>query len=130
MEHDDNLPTSYTPGGALKQIGVEVHRANAKWWTDLHTGLPLQRNVGEMLMLVVSEIAEAMEGHRKGLMDEKLPHRSMLEVELADAMIRIFDLAEGMGLDLEGAFCEKMTYNAKREDHTIEARRAPGGKKY
>ena len=34
-----------------------------------------------------------MEGARKDLMDTHLKHRSMMEVELADAIIRIFDLA-------------------------------------
>ena len=115
---------------SIEHYCKRVHAANAKWWQDLDTGERLNRNVGEMLMLVVSEIAEAMEGHRKNLKDDKLPNRSMLEVELADAVIRIFDIAEGLGLDLEGAFEEKMAYNATRYDHTIEARKAEGGKKY
>lgn len=54
----------------------------------------------------------------------------MFEVELADAIIRIFDLAAGMNLDLGGAFIEKMQYNATRKDHTIEARLQENGKKY
>lgn len=106
-----------------------VHHCNARWWRDLQTDAPISRNVGEMLMLVVTEVAEAMEGHRKGLPDDKMPHRSMLEVELADALIRIFDLAGGLGLDLAGAFQEKMLYNLTRADHTREGRLAPGGKK-
>lgn len=83
-------------------------------------------------MLTVSELSEAMEGHRKGLMDDKLPHRKMFEVELADALIRIFDIAGApeLCLDVGGAFVEKMLYNAKRKDHTNEARLAEGGKKY
>lgn len=100
------------------------------WWNDLSTGEPLQRNVGELLMLIVSEVAEGMEGHRKSLMDDKLPHRPMLEVEMADAVIRIADLCGGLGLDLGGAIAEKMAYNAQREDHKIEARKAIGGKAY
>jgi hypothetical protein len=128
-----------------------VHEANKKWWVDLQSGLPLKRNVPEMLMLTVSELAEAgedspqysillmevvkslcraMEGHRKAKMDDKLPWRRMFEVELADAIIRIFDIAEGLELDLGGAFVEKMAYNAQREDHKLENRRAEGGKKY
>lgn len=114
----------------IEWLASEVHKANKKWWQDLDTGLPLERNVGEMLMLVVSELAEAMEGHRKGLRDDKLPHRLALEVELADALIRILDLAEGLKLDLAGAYVEKMAYNATRLDHTVEARKAAGGKKY
>lgn len=107
-----------------------VHKANAEWWKDLETDQPIERNVGELLMLTVSELAEAMEGHRKNLMDDKLPHRKMFEVELADAVIRIFDIAAGMGFDLGGAFDEKMAFNATREDHQKEARMRPNGKKY
>ncbi len=76
------------------------------WWTDMLSGRSLvgeyaymktpgfmpPRNIAELLCLVHSEISEAMEGVRKGLMDDKLPNRPMLEVELADAVIRILDL--------------------------------------
>lgn len=81
-------------------------------------------------MLIVSEIAEAMEGERKNLMDDKLPHRRMAEVELADALIRIFDYAGGFGYDIGGAFVEKMLYNASRKDHTAEERLKENGKKF
>lgn len=114
----------------INGLASEVHKANEKWWIHLETGEPLNRNMGEMLCLVHSELSEAMEGHRKGLMDDKLPHRPMIEVELADALIRIFDIAAGTGLDLGGAYVEKMAYNAVRADHKREARLASGGKKY
>jgi hypothetical protein len=117
-------------GEILNQLASEVHDANEKWWLDLTTGAPIQRNMGELLCLVHSEISEAMEGHRKRLDDDHLPHRPMVEVELADAMIRILDIAAGFKLDIGGAFVEKMAYNAKREDHTREARLAVNGKKY
>ena len=106
----------------------------AGWWTDLETGEALTidtpRFVVEKLCLVHSEISEAMEGHRKGLMDDKLPHRTMLEVELADAAIRIFDMAGGFGLDVAGAIAEKLAFNKTRQDHKIENRRAVGGKEF
>lgn len=89
-----------------------------------------EREVGTMLMLIVSEIAEAMEGDRKGLMDDHLPHRKMIEVELADAVIRIGDLAGKLGLDLGGAIEEKLAYNRNRADHKKENRLQEGGKKY
>lgn len=109
-----------------------IHGLNVKagWWSDLHTGEPLKRNVGELLCLVHSEISEAMEGHRKNLKDDKLPHRPMIEVELADAVIRIFDIAGGLKLDLAGALIEKLKYNQSRADHKPEARKAEGGKAY
>lgn len=89
-----------------------------------------RRNKGELLCLIHSEISEAMEGERKNLMDDKLPHRRMAEVELADALIRIFDYAAAYRYDLEGAYQEKRAYNAQRADHKKEARQADNGKKW
>ncbi|TXH46966.1 MAG: hypothetical protein E6Q97_28170 [Desulfurellales bacterium] len=114
----------------LNQFSQRCHAANQRWWHDLKTGERLNRNKGELLMLIVSEIAEAMEGERKNLMDDKLPHRPAVEVEFADALIRIFDYAGAYGLDLDGAFEEKMAYNAIRADHQPEARLAANGKKW
>lgn len=86
----------------LNDLAKEMHVANQTWWRDPATGAPLVRNKGELLMLMVSEIAEAMEGERKDLMDDKLPHRQMAEVELADTLIRIFDYAGGHNVNLLG----------------------------
>ena len=132
---------------ALKLAGDELthycHKASveADWWKDITTGADFAaevRNgtrlgkalVAEKLCLIHSEISEAMEGHRKGLSDDKLPHRLQIEVELADAVIRIFDTAGGLGLDVAGAIVEKLQFNATREDHKPEHRRAEGGKRY
>ncbi len=114
----------------LNEYATIVHAANAKWWQDVETGQPIKRNKGELLALIHSEISEALEGERKDLMDDKLPHRKMAEVELADALIRIMDYCAGFGYDLQGAFEEKMAYNSTRKDHTHEARRIAGGKQF
>lgn len=108
----------------------------AGWWNDPVTGGDLSSSpyfgyvVGTKLALVHSETSEALEGHRKGKMDDHLPHRPAIEVELADAVIRIGDLAGKLGLDLGGAVVEKMGYNAQRADHKPGHRQAEGGKKY
>lgn len=99
----------------------------AGWWpvgglTDPHV-------IGAKIALVHSEISEALEGYRKGIMDDHITHRQMVEVELADALIRIFDLAGALRLDLDGALREKLAYNAKRADHKPENRAKHGGKK-
>lgn len=114
----------------LRRLSIRVHEANKKWWENPATGERIERNFGELMMLAVSELAEALEGDRKDLMDDKLPHRPMREVEIADCIIRLFDTAEGLGMDLAGAFEEKMAYNAIRADHKHETRLQPGGKKY
>src|SRR5690606_7671081 len=84
------------------------------------------REVGTDLMLIVSEVSEAMEGARKDLMDDHLTNRKMLDVELADAVIRIFDTAGKYNLDLGGALVEKLSYNVHRKDHQKESRNAEG----
>ncbi len=114
----------------LNTYAAEVHEANKKWWHDLETGRPIERNFGELIALCHSELSEALEGHRKNLMDDKLPHRRMVEVELADTVIRILDMCGGLGLDLEGAYRDKMAFNAHRVDHSVEHRKSANGKKY
>lgn len=128
---------------AFRELQASIHEGNVKagWWTDLSSGIDLAEEcrkgtrfgkalVAEKLCLVHSEASESMEGARKDLMDDKLPHRKMIEVELADVVIRVKDLAGALELDLAGAIQEKLAYNAVREDHKVENRVKEGGKAY
>ena len=130
----------------INALCEHVHQKNveAGWWTDPITGEDLRgykdtgpetlanakRDVLNLLCLVHSEVSEATEGVRKNLQDDKLPHRPMVEVELADTLIRIFDICGAHGLDLGGAIVEKLQYNSVREDHKLENRLKSDGKKF
>ena len=109
----------------LNELQKKIYEQNKQlgWWDN-------PREMGTLLCLVHSEISEAMEGDRKDLMDDHLPNRKMVEVELADAVIRILDIAGHNGFDLEGAILEKVKYNLTRADHKRENRLKEGGKKY
>jgi len=91
------------------------------------------RNKGELLMLVVSELAEALEADRKNrytsidvkkitalAKDENFIHeftshvKDTFEDEIADAVIRLLDMSAGLGIDLEKHIEAKLRYNASR----------------
>ena len=107
----------------IKALQKEIH-ANAKekgWWPE---GDDDTNNIMERLMLVVTEIAEAAEEHREhktgdgvyfGRMDTQgMQKPEGFGIELADAVIRIFDLAEYLGIDMEQCIEMKMRYNKTR----------------
>ena len=89
------------------------------------------KNVSEMLMLIVSELGEAVEADRKGHTN---PYDSIKEYEknkdpviynqyikgsfqeeLADVFIRLCDMCGYLGIDLEKFVNMKMEYNKTRE---------------
>jgi NTP pyrophosphatase (non-canonical NTP hydrolase) len=85
------------------------------WWDD--SSAPI--NFPEKLALIHSEVSEALEEYRNG----KHPIGELYFVdgkpegvpaELADVLIRIFDLCGHYGIDLEHAVYQKMLYNTGR----------------
>lgn len=112
------------------QILCHIRSTGAGWWDDYHKMPPEFRKyfLASRIALIHSEASEALEGLRKNKMDDHLPHRSSIEVEFADLIIRILDMGDALELDLIGAIEEKLAYNAQRQDHTREHRASEGGK--
>lgn len=86
----------------INELRDQIHQANVKagWWTNIETGESIleTRNRPEMLCLIGSELIEAyIDGVQP---DGHLPEYKAYEVELADAAIRIMDLAGGDQIDL------------------------------
>ena len=111
----------------INKLAQDIKELNRKsgWYGegDLRTSIT-------KIALIHSEISEGLEALRKDLKDSHLPHRDGLEVELADAVIRILDLASARNLDVGGAIIEKLAYNQIRQDHKKENRAKEGGKKF
>lgn len=92
---------------ALSQLIHEDNKAKGFWdnpRTDIHC-----------LMLIVTELSEAAEATRMCYpQSDKIPKYGLFEEELADAIIRILDLAGAHNVDIGGAVIEKLKYNRTR----------------
>jgi NTP pyrophosphatase (non-canonical NTP hydrolase) len=114
----------------INELAKQVHE-NAK----AHGFFDKEKNIGEMLCLIHSEVSEALESDRNGMyvtypnMDAingwvsdkdflkayKLHVKSNFEEEMADIVIRVMDLCAFKGIDLEAHIKAKMRYNSLRE---------------
>ena len=106
----------------LNQMSRLIHSNNVEkgFWN-------YPRNKGETLMLIVTELAEAMEAHRNGnlampSMEGEIEkqafedfYKDTFEDEIADALIRILDMCGGFNIDIEFHVREKVKYNKGRE---------------
>jgi NTP pyrophosphatase (non-canonical NTP hydrolase) len=111
----------------LTELAIDVAKANMDkgFWNKRQNlkeclfNRDAQLELIEALALIMTEAAEAIESVRKNLnwsedKDHHLPHRTNLETELADIMIRCLDLAGGLNIDIGQVVWEKLEYNSTR----------------
>jgi hypothetical protein len=107
-----------------RTIGEYMNEAHAtavsKGWWDSVPGQP-DRNFPEQLMLMVSELSEALEEYRNHNLDPEMfiyfgnkGKPEGIAVEFADAFIRMFDTAKKYGMPLVEALEAKLKYNESR----------------
>lgn len=107
----------------LNALAKSIHEGNKERGFDVS-----KENIGQTLMLVVTELSEALEADRKGRY-AKLDRyyqgiasndlfetfiKDTFEDEIADAMIRLFDMAGALGIDIEKHIELKLNYNKTR----------------
>jgi len=93
------------------QYKIHTLAVEKGWWPKDKKS----RNEPELLCLIHSELSEALEAYRNSNPpDSKTPEFSSIEVELADAVIRIMDYSQAFGYDVSGAILAKHNYNLSR----------------
>lgn len=99
---EDHLQTLEIKGKSLNELSALCHAVAVEkgFWEK-------ERNIGEALMLIVTELAEAMEAHR-------IQDNENFKEEIADSFIRLLDLCGGLNIDIESEIEKKTNKNRNR----------------
>jgi hypothetical protein len=96
--YNEDRSTGISHADTLRRFFVDVNTRNVKagWWTNIDSGEPLKRSVGEMFILIVTELVEAYKAWLFNEADDKLPHFPGVGVEIGDLLIRVADFCGGL----------------------------------
>lgn len=131
MTHDTLDPTPYDFRTHVNEIARKIHQTavDKGWWKEEQDVLEILRASDKpeladkvqlwytmaKLLLMISEIAEGLEGLRhKNPASDHIPQFSAAEEEMADVFIRMMDLAEKRGWRIAEAVEAKMAFNDGR----------------
>lgn len=102
------IPDDFVIAFNLIQSSAHNNSVSKGWWEE-------DRNNGEMIALMHSELSEALEYLRKGNHpSDHIPAFTGIEEEFADVIIRIMDMAAARKLRIAEAVIAKMEFNAQR----------------
>ena len=121
MEQKDN-PHEILREEVLRSLSlnrIDNHTALSRYCTLVHVWMQRQGfwesdNFGEKIALIHSELSEALEASRKNLLSDHVPNMTGVEEELADTLIRLFDLCGHLQIDVEDVIRRKMQFNLDR----------------
>jgi len=109
IPYNEDRSTGVRHATQLQAFFDDVYLRNVKagWWTNIETGEPKKRSVGELFMLMVTELCEAYDAWLCSANDDKLPDHPGVGVEIGDLLIRVADfcgaLAAGVIPDADPA---------------------------
>ena len=98
----------------INEVAKQIHEnaVDHGWWDE-------ERGFPEVLVLIHSEVSEALEEYRNGRLPTEVytgngGKPEGIPIELADVIIRIFDYCGYAGIDIDAAITQKHEFNKTR----------------